>query len=73
MVLNHLYMDRGLGLSFKSILQRSTHEDSMLQDNDGLSCSQMSHSKLSPASMEFWVGPRFPSAIKPLLILFSIS
>ena len=73
MVLKHVSIESGILRICKSGSPRSMHVDSMLQANPGLNFSHISASEFSSASMVFWVIPRLPSAIRPLLVLPAIS
>ena len=73
MFLDCLSMKSGLRSIFKSSFPRIMRKYSMLQANDGLSCSRVSASKLSFANMAFWVGPRLSHAIVSLFLLSAVS
>ena len=72
-VLNNLSTESGLWRACESGSLRIVRKDSILHAKVNLSCSQMSASKLSSASMSLWVVPRFPYAIAPLLIISAIA
>ena len=71
-MLTCLSMDSRLRQRHNSGLPRKMHRDLMLQAKTGFRCSQMSASRLSSTSIEFWVGPHFLFAMTPLLILSAV-